>query len=58
MIRQFETAVPTPNHPAWVDLEAVIEDEVEEALHDRKTADQAIQDAQKKLAEVLEKPAR
>ena len=58
MIRQFETAVPTPNHPAWVDLEAAIEDEVEEALHDRKSADQAIQDAQKKLAELLEKPAR
>jgi len=58
MIKQFETAVPTPNHPAWVDLEAAIEDEVEEALHDRKTAEQAIQDAQRKLTELLAKPVR
>src|SRR5262249_35407293 len=28
MIRQLETAVPTPNHPAWVEMEAAIEDEV------------------------------
>jgi len=58
MIRQFETAVPTPNHPAWVDLEAAIEDEVEEALHNRKTAEQAIQDAQRRLTELLSKPSR
>jgi len=58
MIRQFETAVPTPNHPAWVDLEAAIEDEVEEALHDRKTAEQAIQDAQRRITELLAKPIR
>src|SRR5262245_53710702 len=55
MIRQFETAVPTPNHPAWVDMEAAIEDEVEQALHDQKTAVQAIADAQKRLTELLAK---
>ena len=55
MIRQFETAVPTPNHPAWVDLEAAIEDQVEEALHDRKNAEQALADAQKRLTELLSK---
>jgi multiple sugar transport system substrate-binding protein len=55
MIRQFETAVPTPNHPAWVDLEAAIEDEVEQALHDRKTAAQAVRDAHRRLTELLEK---
>ncbi len=56
MIRQFETAVPTPNHPAWVDLEAAIEDEVEQALYDRKTAARAVADAQRRLAELVAKP--
>ena len=58
MIRQFETAVPTPNHPAWVDMEEAIEDEVEQALHDRKTAPQAIADAQRRLTELLAKGGR
>jgi multiple sugar transport system substrate-binding protein len=55
MIRQFETAVPTPNHPAWVDMEAVIEDEVEQALYDKKTAGVAIADAGKRLSELVGK---
>ncbi len=55
MIRQFETAVPTPNHPAWVEMEAAIEDEVEQALYDKKTAAQAVADAQTKLAELVGK---
>ena len=58
MIRQLETAVPTPNHPAWVDLEAVIEDEVDEALRDRKTVDEAMRDAQHRMTERLAKSTR
>ena len=53
MIQQFETAVPTPNHPAWVDMEAAIEDEVEQALYEKKTPAQAIADAQRRLAELV-----
>ena len=53
MIRQFETAVPAPNHPKWVDLEAAIEDEVEQALYDRKPAARAVTDAQRRLAELV-----
>jgi len=49
MVKQFETAYPTPNHPAWVEMEAVIEDEVEQALYDRKSAAQAIADAGSQL---------
>ena len=55
MIRQFETAVPTPNHPAWVEMEAAIEDEVEQALYDRKPVAQAVADAHKKLAGLVGK---
>jgi multiple sugar transport system substrate-binding protein len=55
MIRQFETAVPTPNHPAWVEMEAAIEDEVELALLDRKTAERAVADAQGRLTDLVAK---
>ncbi|MFI5371423.1 MAG: extracellular solute-binding protein [Candidatus Eisenbacteria bacterium] len=55
MIRQFETAYFTPNHPAWDRMEAAIEDEVEQALLDRKTSQQAIADAQQRLAELVGK---
>jgi multiple sugar transport system substrate-binding protein len=50
MIRQYETAVPAPNHPAWTELEAMIEDEVDLALHDSKSAAQAVTDANRKIA--------
>jgi multiple sugar transport system substrate-binding protein len=56
MIRQFETAVPTPNHPAWVDLEAIIEDEVEAALYERKTPARAVADAHRRIGERLAQP--
>ena len=55
MIRQFETAVPTPNHPAWLEMEAAIEDEVEQALYDKKSAARAVADAQQRLAELVGK---
>ena len=55
MLRQFETAVPTPNHPAWVEMESAIEDEVEEALYDRKSAPSAVASASRRITALLEK---
>lgn len=52
MLRQFETALSTPNHPLWVDMEAAIEDEVEEALYGRKTPAAAVKAASKKIDEL------
>jgi hypothetical protein len=37
--------VPTPNHPAWLDMESAIEDEVEKALYAKTSAAAAIHDA-------------
>ncbi|MBI5708857.1 MAG: extracellular solute-binding protein [Candidatus Eisenbacteria bacterium] len=54
-VRQFETARFTPNHPMWGDMEAAIEDEVEQALYDRKSAAQAVEDAQVRLEELAGK---
>ena len=42
LLEQLATAQPTPNHPAWLDMEAAIEDEVEKALYGKVTAAQAI----------------
>jgi len=44
MLRQFETAITAPNHPAWDEMEAAIEDEVGQAL-EGKRAEQAVADA-------------
>ena len=58
MILQYETAVPTPNHPAWEEMEAVVEDEVAQALQDRKSAAQAVADAHRRLNELARKGGR
>jgi multiple sugar transport system substrate-binding protein len=55
MIRQFQTAHATPNHPEWDAMEAAIEDEIEQALYDRKSATQAIHDAHVKIAALIGK---
>jgi multiple sugar transport system substrate-binding protein len=52
MVRQTATARFTPTHPAWGDMEAAIEDEVGQALSDKKTAAQAVADAQARLAKL------
>jgi multiple sugar transport system substrate-binding protein len=55
MVRQFETARFTPNHPEWDAMEAAIEDEIEQALYDRKTPAQAVADAHAQVASLLGK---
>lgn len=52
MLRQFETSVTAPNHPAWEEMEAAIEQQVEEALYGRKSAAQAVADAHAKIQEL------
>ena len=55
LIRQLDGARYAPNHPAWGAMQGAIEDEVELALHDRKSAALAVKDAQAKLAELVGK---
>ena len=55
LLRQLATARYAPNHPAWGEMEAVIEEQVEQALAGRKSAAQAVKDAQAKLAELVGK---
>jgi multiple sugar transport system substrate-binding protein len=55
LIRQLAGARYAPNHPAWGEMEAALEDEVEQALNGRKTAAEAVRDAQARLAELVRK---
>ena len=49
MVMQLALAVPTPNHPAWLDMEAAIEDEVEKALYGKASAAAAIKSASDRI---------
>ncbi len=55
MILQLENAYPTPNHPEWVEMEAAIEDEVEQALYGKKTPAEAVAAASRKLDELAQR---
>ncbi len=55
MARQLGSVRFAPAHPAWGRMEAVIEDEVEQALYDRKSAARAVADAQAKLEKLVTK---
>jgi multiple sugar transport system substrate-binding protein len=49
LLDQLALAVPTPNHPAWLDMEAAIEDEVEKALYGKTSAAQAVKAASERI---------
>lgn len=53
--RQLMHARMTPVHPAWLDMEAIIENSVVEALYGRKSSEEALEDAQNKLEQILNK---
>jgi multiple sugar transport system substrate-binding protein len=50
LLRQLATARPAPGHPAWAAMEAAIGDELEQALAGTKSAEEAVRDAQRRLA--------
>jgi multiple sugar transport system substrate-binding protein len=55
MLRQLDTALAPPNHSAWIEMEAAIEDAVKQALDGSKTAAQAILDASTRLDQLAAK---
>ena len=57
LLEQLVTAVPTPNHPDWLDMEGAIEDAVEGALYRKATAAQAIHAAYEKIDAIARKAA-
>lgn len=47
---QLRRAKMTPVHPSWLDIEAIVEDEVSAALLADKTAEQALNDAHARIS--------
>jgi len=55
--KQLTTAKMTPIHPQWLDIEKIIEEATVEALYGRKTAKQALDEAQWLVTDLLAKRA-
>ena len=55
-IDQLAKARMTPNHPKWLEIEAILEDEVAQALYKRKTAEEALKSADVRVVEMLREP--
>ncbi len=53
---QLQHARMTPVIPQWLDVEAIIEDEVSKALYKKKTPEQAMQSMQRRTVERMREP--
>lgn len=52
LVTQLETARWLPRHPRWDEMAAAVEDELEQALFERKTVARAAADADARIAEL------
>jgi multiple sugar transport system substrate-binding protein len=52
--RQLQQAVSPPAHPKWVYMEEIIEKAVEEVMYDKRTPDDALDQAKMKIDDFLE----
>jgi hypothetical protein len=43
-------------HPKWLEIEAILEDEVAQALYKKKTAEQAMKSCDVRVKELLREP--
>jgi multiple sugar transport system substrate-binding protein len=57
MVEQLLLSRTTPNHPDWLDMEAAIEDEIEQALYGKKTPAAAVRAANARMNEILARTA-
>ena len=46
----------TPVHPKWLEIEAILEDETAQALYKKKTSEEAMKSADKRVTELLNEP--
>ena len=53
--KQLNFAKATPVHPRWLDIEAIIENAVSQAIYGEKTAKEALNFAQKEVLKLLNK---
>jgi len=56
-VRQLLTAVAPPVHPRWVEIEEILNAELEEAIYGKKSAEEALRSADKKIQALLGAPS-
>ncbi len=52
-VRQLETAVSPPAIPEWLEMEEVIDEAVERAIHRKMSPEEALERADRRLSEIL-----
>jgi ABC-type glycerol-3-phosphate transport system substrate-binding protein len=52
-VKQLETAVSPPGVPEWMEMEEVIDAAVESAIHGQSSPDDALDEADGRLREIL-----
>jgi multiple sugar transport system substrate-binding protein len=52
-LTQIETAVSPPLHPRWVDIEEVLNGELEAAIYGKKSPEEALRSADRRISEIL-----
>jgi multiple sugar transport system substrate-binding protein len=53
---QLQHAKMTPNHPRWLEIEAILEDETAQALYKRKTPEEALKSCDSRVTILLKEP--
>jgi multiple sugar transport system substrate-binding protein len=53
---QLQHAKMTPNHPRWLEIEAILEDETAQALYKKKTPEEALKSCDARVASLLKEP--
>ncbi|NUM80516.1 extracellular solute-binding protein [bacterium] len=53
LYQQMLISKPSPLHPKWTVIERILEEEVEQAMYRNKTARQALNDAQKRVEDIV-----
>lgn len=54
--KQLKLAKMTPVHPKWLEIEAILEDEVAQALYKKKTSEEALRSADERVKVVINEP--
>ncbi|HEV8128752.1 MAG TPA: extracellular solute-binding protein [Candidatus Eisenbacteria bacterium] len=52
-LEQLKSAKSPPLHPRWVEIEEIVNDELEQAIYDKKRPEQALADADARITQVL-----
>lgn len=52
-LEQLKSAKSPPLHPRWVEIEEIVNDELEQAIYEKKRPEQALADADARITQVL-----